>query len=64
MELYIKLVVFLPLLAAVFVGLNTQKFSARTSQLITTISTGTAAVFAWIIFFDVEVIYSSRLPLR
>ena len=53
MELLIKLIVFLPLAVAVFVGLNTKKLSVVQSQLITTIGTGTAAVFAWIVFYKV-----------
>lgn len=53
MELLIKLIVFLPLAAAVVVGLNTKKLSVLQSQLITTIGTGVAAVFSWIIFFQV-----------
>ncbi len=53
MELFIKLVVLLPLAAAIIVGLNTKKFSVRQAQLITTIATGLAAVFAWIVFFNI-----------
>ncbi len=53
MELLIKSIVFLPLIAAVLVGLNTARFSARTSQLITFSGTGLAAIFSWIVLFDV-----------
>ncbi len=52
MDLYIKLIVFLPLAAAVIVGLNTRRLSTLNAQLITTIATGAAAVLSWIVFAD------------
>jgi NADH-quinone oxidoreductase subunit L len=53
METYIKLIVLLPILAAIIVGLNTKKISVPFAQIITTGATLTAAVLAWIVFFDV-----------
>ncbi len=53
MEILIKSIVFLPLLAAIYVGLNTGKFDAKKAQYITTASTMTAALFSWIVFFNV-----------
>jgi NADH-quinone oxidoreductase subunit L len=54
-EILIKLIVFLPLLAAIYVGLNTAKLSAKTAQFITTASTMTAALFSWIVFYNVVI---------
>ena len=53
MELISKLIVFLPLLAAVYVGLNTRNISAVSAQIITSVSTIISAVLAWIVFFNV-----------
>lgn len=59
MELLIKLVVFLPLIAAIYVGLNTVKLAPKSAQLITTISTFLSSIFAWVIFFKVVVGHNS-----
>lgn len=53
MELLIKLIVLLPILAAIIVGFNTKKLSVPVAQFITTGATLTAALLAWIVFFDV-----------
>lgn len=53
MELLIKLIVLLPIAAAIIVGFNTKKISVPFAQFITTGATLTAAVLAWIVFFDV-----------
>lgn len=53
MEFLIKSVVFLPLIAAIYVGVNTKNLSAKAASQITTISTSLAALFAWIVFFKV-----------
>lgn len=53
MEFLIKSVVLLPLIAAIYVGLNTAKLSPVAAQLITTISTMLAALFSWIILANV-----------
>ncbi len=52
-ETLIKLIVFLPLFAAVVVGLNTAKLHAGIAQAITTICVVAAAAFSWIVFLDI-----------
>ncbi len=49
----IKLIVLLPLLAAIVTGLNTRNFSVKVAQFITTLCVGTAAVLSYVVFFDV-----------
>ncbi len=53
MELLIKILVLLPLIGAVFVGLNTKCLKPSLAQLITTSSVLISAILAWVIFFEV-----------
>jgi NADH-quinone oxidoreductase subunit L len=54
MELIIKLIALLPLLAAIFVGLRTLNISRSASQVITSGAVILSALFSWIIFFKVN----------
>jgi NADH-quinone oxidoreductase subunit L len=51
----VKLIVFLPLIAAVLVGLQTRKISETLAQAITTIAVATSAVLSWIVFYQVVI---------
>lgn len=53
MELLIKITVFLPLLAAILVGLNTKKLTSLQAQLITTVSVVASAILSWVILKSV-----------
>ncbi|HCR85860.1 MAG TPA: NADH-quinone oxidoreductase subunit L, partial [Alphaproteobacteria bacterium] len=55
MELIIKIAIFLPLLAAIIVGLNTKKLSPFQAQLITTIAVLASAILSWVIFKSVVI---------
>jgi NADH-quinone oxidoreductase subunit L len=51
----IQAIVFLPLLAAIIVGMNTRSLSATTAQWITCLAVGVAAMLSWITFYDVVI---------
>jgi NADH-quinone oxidoreductase subunit L len=53
MEFLIKSIVFMPLIAAIYVGLNTARISVVFAQLLTSGATVLAAIFAWIVFGNI-----------
>lgn len=52
-EFLIQAIVFLPLLTAVLVGLNTESLKTGTAQIITVSGVVLSAIFSWIVFIDV-----------
>ena len=53
MEFLIKLIVFLPLISAIYTGLKTRRHKPAFAQLVTTTSTFIAALFSWIVLYKV-----------
>ena len=55
MEVLIKLIIFLPLISAAFVGLQTASIADKKAQILSSMFVSLAAIFSWVVFFDVAI---------
>lgn len=57
----IKLLVFIPLITAIFVGLSCRTISHKKAQFITSIGLTTSAILAGIVFYDVVILKNEQV---